>query len=1173
MCRWQKTTVITATVVFLILFAAAIILPEIIRDKAIEQVRNDYNRELKIERIIINLFNLQVDIRKLDLKEPGSERTFVSFDRLIFSLSLRSLYDKALIIDDLILDHPFIQLEKTGPDSFNFSDFIPEAAPQKEPAEESSSPFFFSFNNLQIKEGNLIFSDTSDKVDLIHHINNLNLSVPFIGNIPYLVERYVQPSISLQIDGSPLSASGQMKPFDQSVETQLNLNLNGVDLPFYAAYLQPFLPFELVDGSLSTQLEISYRVSLTQEPKLLIGGDLTLSALRLEQQGKPLFFMPLLLVQLDWANPFANEYHFSNISIYDPLLTVERDPDGKINLLALAPEQKSPKQPEDIEKEPGKLPRLTIDTLRLREGRVDFTDAVSTGGFESRIFDINLLTKELSTVDETPASLNFGLKTSHNEKADLQGKLRLDPLLFEGAFNLQSVPIGDYAPYMNPYLNQTPTGSISLKTDLRITAEEQAFNQLSFKLADLRQAFSDKDVFQLKEFLVTGGEILLPQQQVDIAQISLTGGDLNFERNSAGELPFNQLLKQQTTPEAEPVPETPQDPSAPWQVRLKEFRIDDFNSTFTDGAAPKPKPVQLKNFYLKLADIHWPEAGSSHWTFAGVWGAGGTLAGEGQLQHTPLTAKGKLNIDQFDVTPFNSYIPEQIKLTLTSAKFDSALDFSLAQKEEFTGKLTGTLGLRNLSVTGINEELLSWESLQIDGLEADLYPQSLAISQVSLNNYLAKIRVNNDGTVNLNQITEETDTAEETKAAEVVASPPPETPTQSSPLPPIRIDEITLQGGEVSFIDRHLPKIFSSTMHDLGGRISGLTSEPGKYASVDLRGDLEKKSPLTINGKIAPLAGDLDTELKIRFTNIDLAPASPYSGTYLGYAIDKGKLYLDLDYKIAHRQITASNKLFLDQFTFGDSVESEEATGLPVRLAIALLKDGRGEIHLNLPVSGDTDDPEFGIFSTVMTLLRNLLVKAATAPFSLLASMFGGGDDFSQIGFAPGVADLGTGEQEKLDKLAQMLSERPALNLEISAFIDPETDPEGYRRDQLNRWVQTEWQKRSKPQPEQLITPDEYLENLGRVYSRAKFPKPRNAIGMQKKIPSVEMEKLLLANILVGEEELGQLAKRREAAVQKELIRIDPELKPRIFLKNAEITKPPEKGQNPARVEFGIAAD
>jgi uncharacterized protein involved in outer membrane biogenesis len=958
MQRWKKVLLAIGSALFIILFSSMIILPDIVRDKMIELVRQNYNRELEIGKILIKPLNLEIEVQQLDLKEEASEQTFVSFERLQFSLSTRSLIDKALIIDDLTLDRPFVNLEKREENRFNYSSFIPqETASQKSDGHEEA--FHFSFNNLQIKNGTLIFSDSSGEVDFIHRIDELELAIPFIGNIPYLTERYIQPILSLKVDGAPLAATGEMKPFDQSVETRLNLNLVNIDIPYYAAYFQPLLPFELTDGSLSTRLEISYLVSRNQQPELRIGGDLSLSTLRLEQQGEPLFFLPLMLANLDQAAPLANEYRFSELSFYNPQLQINRRADGRLNLLDLVPRTETATDTEAVETtETQSAARLTIAQLRLREVQINFNDAT----------------------------------------------------------------------------------------------------------------------------------------------------------------------------------------------------------------AAKPAPVGIRNLNIDLSDIQWPQAVESDWQLSGNWKHGGNFEGSGKLLHTPLALEGRFTAEQLDLTPANNYIAQDIRLTLSRAKLDTAFTFELFQDEVFDGKINGTLGLRNFSLTGISDELLRWESLQFDEVNIELEPLDISIAEVALNNYLARIQVQDNGLINLNQITEKRETKPENVAAE---SPR----TEYSTLPALRIDELTLQGGEVSFVDRHLPQLFSTSMYELGGRVSGLTSEPGKFANVDLRGALENHSPLTISGKIAPLAGELNTELKVRFTDIELAPVTPYSGTYLGYSIDKGKLYLDLDYKIQNRQVTASNKIFLDQFSFGDAVESEEATALPVRLAVALLKNRKGQIKLDLPVSGSTDDPKFGIFSTVITLLKNLLIKAATAPFSLLASMFDGGEDFSHIAYQPGSAALPPENKEKLKKLAQMLFERPTLKLEISAFVDPEKDPEGYRKEQLKQRVEAEWIKNSTPRAEQRISDGEYLENLQRVYENATFPKPRNAFGLLKEIPSAEMEKLILANTRVGNEEMQRLASARAAAVQAELNLVNPDLKPRLFLKNAEIFTVAKKDQNQARVEFGIVLD
>jgi hypothetical protein len=318
-----------------------------------------------------------------------------------------------------------------------------------------------------------------------------------------------------------------------------------------------------------------------------------------------------------------------------------------------------------------------------------------------------------------------------------------------------------------------------------------------------------------------------------------------------------------------------------------------------------------------------------------------------------------------------------------------------------------------------------------------------------------------------------------------------------------------------------------------------------------------------------PFGEALFADFKIRFDAIDLTQATPYSGTYLGYTIRKGKLYLDLDYKIDGAELTAGNKVFLDQFTFGDTVESDKATGLPVKLAIALLKDRQGEIHLDLPVTGSLDDPQFSIVGVTFTIIKNLLVKAITAPFALLSSLVGGGEDFSAVYFEFGSAELSLTEQEKLSKLAAALQERPGLQVEVSGYIDAENDPEGFRRVDLERRIR---EASGKP-AETVLTEKERTRALTKVYKQADFPKPRNALGFVKGLPDLEMEKLILANTTADESNMQQLARLRAKQVVDNLIQIQGMSPERVFMKLDDIYKQGDaEPERSARVGFGVEA-
>ncbi|MDO9081567.1 MAG: DUF748 domain-containing protein, partial [Desulfuromonadales bacterium] len=252
----------------------------------------------------------------------------------------------------------------------------------------------------------------------------------------------------------------------------------------------------------------------------------------------------------------------------------------------------------------------------------------------------------------------------------------------------------------------------------------------------------------------------------------------------------------------------------------------------------------------------------------------------------------------------------------------------------------------------------------------------------------------------------------------------------------LRIGTVILEDGTLLFSDHRVPGGYSTTLYNLGGRIDGLSSDSNRFADVDLRGSLEKRSPLTITGQINPLRGDLFVDLKVSFSEIELAPMTPYSVTYLGYTIDQGQLFLHSTYRIKNNKLDVENKLRIAQLEFGQRRESEKEISPAVRVAVALLKDKEGEIHLDLPVTGRTDDPQFSISNLVGEIVRNLLTTAEKAPLALLPSLSGTQEDWSSVGFAPGSSELSPGVQEKLLKLATALTDRPALKIRVVGFAD-----------------------------------------------------------------------------------------------------------------------------------------
>jgi hypothetical protein len=188
---------------------------------------------------------------------------------------------------------------------------------------------------------------------------------------------------------------------------------------------------------------------------------------------------------------------------------------------------------------------------------------------------------------------------------------------------------------------------------------------------------------------------------------------------------------------------------------------------------------------------------------------------------------------------------------------------------------------------------------------------------------------------------------------------------------PVRIDEVVFKNGNINFQDRFIKPNYRANRTQLSGRVGPLY--PGQPGNVAITGTVNRSAPLELKGKVDPFGKEIYLDLSAKVKGIDLPSFSPYSSRYIGYEIAKGKLSVDLRYFIEKGQLRAENNIFLDQFTLGPKVESPDAISLPVELAVSLLKNSRGEIDINLPISGSINDPEFSIGGLIVKVFFNLI--------------------------------------------------------------------------------------------------------------------------------------------------------------------------------------------------------
>ena len=402
----------------------------------------------------------------------------------------------------------------------------------------------------------------------------------------------------------------------------------------------------------------------------------------------------------------------------------------------------------------------------------------------------------------------------------------------------------------------------------------------------------------------------------------------------------------------------------------------------------------------------------------------------------------------------------------------------------------------------------------------------------------------------------------------VKAAPPPQNPVR------MHFGELLLQNGRVTYTDNFIKPNYTANLVAIKGTVGAFGTDSTTSAPVDVAANLAGNGPISIKGSVNPLTEKPALDLTATAHDIELTNLTPYSAKYAGYPITKGKLNVDLHYELANDQLKANNHIFIDQLTFGDHVENDTATRLPVKLAISLLKNTRGQIDVNLPVSAAV---ESGVQRRRADLARGAEPDREGRHVAVLAARAcvrrrRRGSRLRRIRAGP--YQLDDAQQKKLDTVVKMLTEKPSIRLDLIGRVDPARDTslgDAY----VDRLVRQQKLRDVVGQGESIdpmsvkVEPAEYSKYLTRAYKAADFKKPRNVIGLQKTLPDADMKKALADHAPADDNALRALAQQRAQAVRQYLDgKIDSSrvfvVAPKLDAKGIE-----DKGAT-TRVDFGL---
>lgn len=756
-----------------------------------------------------------------------------------------------------------------------------------------------------------------------------------------------------------------------------------------------------------------------------------------EPDGAPLLGFNELHIDFTLASLLNRAWTFEEFRLARPYVNVVVEADGALNLLKLGDNLASEPTP-DAAPESRPVP-LVFHDIDITDGAVHYRDHTHPASYAASLAPLNLKLDGFSTVPEREGRYGFTAFLGDGGHLRWSGNVALAPLRSSGRLEISGLQVATLWRYIRHQVNFiADEGTLGLRGTYTLEIRpDDAFVTIdgaSLKLAGfaIKQAAETPPLFSLPLLEAAGVSIRWPEQRAAIDTIRLNGSVLRATLDPQGTLDWQHLLAPAAAPQPAPAPQ--EEDGAPWQIHIGEFLLNDFSARLTDLSGQPGATVTLDNLDLRLGNIDSAPGSRFDLDLRTRLNQGGDIHVNGQVSALPPSSELKITLRDVSLKPFQPYVSRVARLKLLDGALN--LDGKLGYLESASAPDLGFSGRIRIdgfdsrdTLTG--ERFLAWKQLQLDGLRYEQSPDRLAITTIDSDGLYAKITIAEDGALNVSHVLQAGNGTEKETGEQ----------GEDPAALPVEIGRIRLNDASANFADLSLTPQFATAIHSLRGEIAGLSSATPARADVDIKGKVDKHGSVVISGKINPLSEDKYTDLDVRFGNIELTTFTPYSGKFAGYVIDKGKLSLDLNYQVSRQRLVGQNRIVLNQLTLGEHTGSPDAVSLPIKLAIALMKDANGRIDINLPVEGNLDDPEFRYGHLIGKALLKLVTGIVAAPFRFLGGMLGvDGASLEYAEFAPGSDQLAAAGRDKALKVAEAMKLRPQLDLEIRGSYEETQD-------------------------------------------------------------------------------------------------------------------------------------
>lgn len=1104
--------------------------------------------------------------------------------------------------------------------------------PEPEPAKEASDALFeFKVFNVKITDAALVFTDHIRSVT--HSVTQLNFDLPLISSMEKDLATPIKAVMNCLLNNSRLDVNVTGIPFDATRKMSVSLSMLPLDFNCFVPYINLPAPYKIKSaGNLVLSVSGEYEIpagKTVEEQTLAVSLKTVMKNFDLENvSGAKLFACPLLTMNASSQNVFDMNFLVDKVLLDQASLFVERDARGGINLVPGGQGMKTAQPPQastrrsdastvDTQAVQGQAPAVHENKKPLKPVialSLPFTAKINQAAVKNmhiRFSDKMVspeVVKEISSLDFSLTDMNVGSKvegkydlhilTGDDEEIKTAGAFHVhNDLKANGNVSVNGISLKNFRPYLAPYLGDNVTfENVAAAVNFNMgfsqagLGVEVSDGQVTLDTFGLTEQGKKEPLVQFDRLALSGISCDFLKQEAGVGLVELHKAQVEVNRDKTGRMDLLAAIEQALKPGGDPgkkaiaskPAQTKQDttkqdeqnaPAPAWVATIHKTVLDQCRVQFIDQAKKEPVKVIMKDIGVTVENISTKKGEKSTFKASMTNKDKGQINLDGSFDISGPAATVNIDFNRIDVNTAEPYFTDFLKISISEGYLNTkgTVVVTPGKKKSDLPEITykGQASLNNfMSKNKVdNTEFFSCKSLYATGLDISVNPMSVMIEKIALTDFYQRAILNKNAQLNYKEIMVE--------QPEDKTVPKGKTKTGAAPvkeggsIPDIRINAITLQGGHINFSDYFTQPNFTANMTEIAGSLTGLSSMGKAHAQLVLKGVHGGYAPLDITGQLDPLKDKRFLDLTISFKNIELPKFNVYSKKYLGYEIEKGKLILELHYNINGDKLNSNNHVLFDQLTLGKKVDSKDASSLPLEFAVSLLKNSKGEIDLNLPITGDLSDPKFHFGKVVGTVLKNFIMGIVTAPFKFLGNLvgLGSGQDLGYVEFDPGKSQLDQAQKDKLDKLATVLGKRTNLKLEILSHYNKLNDAEQLRYEAYEAMVLSMDKKLPEDGRVRLADLDQEKRTrlIEKSYDKAQFPKPRDASGKEKELTLDEKETLLVTSMSLDGDALNGLGWRRGREIAKYLTETG-----KIDVRRVFVTQPDpvaEDEENNARIK------